>query len=134
MLPKVAIVLAAATAQVGAHYTFPRVNNAGSWENVRKADNFQSNGFVENINSAQIRCFQNNQAGASKTESVAAGSSVTYYANQGVFHPGPMAFYMARAPDGVDIKNWSGEGAVWFKVYHEQPNFGQQLTWPSNGM
>ncbi|KAM7199711.1 Glycoside hydrolase [Naviculisporaceae sp. PSN 640] len=133
MLPKVALVLAAATAQVSAHYTFPKVNNAADWSYVRRADNWQNNGFVENINSDQIRCFQRSHAGAPNSLQVAAGSSVSYAANPNVYHPGPMAFYMARAPDGVDIKDWKGEGAVWFKIYHEQPGFGQQLTWSSNG-
>jgi len=41
--------------------------------------------------------------------------------------------YLARVPDGQDVKSWNGDGAVWFKVYQEQPTFGSQLTWPSNG-
>ncbi|KAK4221054.1 glycoside hydrolase [Podospora fimiseda] len=116
-----------------AHYTFPKVNGGGDWSVVRRADNFQSNGFVENIQGPQIRCFQKSHSGASQTLNVTAGSTVTYYSNQGVFHPGPMQFYLARVPDGQSVQNWQGEGAVWFKIYHEQPGFGQQLTWSSNG-
>ncbi|KAK4166283.1 glycoside hydrolase [Cladorrhinum sp. PSN259] len=116
-----------------AHYNFPKVNSGSDWQHVRRADNFQSNGFVENIQGPQIRCFQKSFAPAQSTLNVTAGSSVTYYANQGVFHPGPMQFYLARVPDGQSINSWAGDGAVWFKIYGEQPNFGSQLTWSSNG-
>jgi hypothetical protein len=113
-----------------AHYTFPRINSGGDWQYVRRADNWQDNGFVGNVNSPQIRCFQSRHQAAPAT----AGSTVTYYANPNVYHPGPMAFYMARVPDGQDINSWTGEGAVWFKIYHEQPTgLGQQLRWSSDG-
>jgi hypothetical protein len=136
MLASVALVLGAAMSVVG-HYTLPKIFVGGAggqdWQYVRKADNWQNNGFVGNVNSEQMRCFQSVHQGAPSTLEVAAGSSVTYGVSPNAYHPGPMAFYMARAPDGVDISSWKGEGAVWFKIYHEQPNFGSQLTWPSNG-
>ncbi|KAL2116280.1 hypothetical protein VTJ04DRAFT_8447 [Mycothermus thermophilus] len=117
-----------------AHYTFPRINSGGDWQYVRRADNWQDNGFVGNVNSPQIRCFQSRHQAAPATLNVTAGSTVTYYANPNVYHPGPMAFYMARVPDGQDINSWTGEGAVWFKIYHEQPTgLGQQLRWSSDG-
>jgi hypothetical protein len=116
-----------------AHYTLPKVGNGADWQHVRKADNWQNNGFVGDVNSAQIRCFQSSPAAAQASYSVAAGSSVTYHANPNIYHPGPMQFYLARVPDGQSVNSWNGDGAVWFKVYHEQPNFGSQLTWPSNG-
>lgn len=132
MLAELALVLAAATAALG-HYTFPKAGGGGDWQYVRKADNWQDNGFVGNVNSDQIRCFQSNHQAAQSTLSVAAGSSVVYNAAPSVYHPGPMAFYMARVSDGESIGSWKGEGAVWFKIYHEQPSFGGQLTWSSNG-
>ncbi|KAK0752442.1 glycoside hydrolase [Schizothecium vesticola] len=129
----VSLTLVVATAlSASAHYTFPRVAGGGDWQHVRRADNFQSNGFVGNVNSEQMRCFQSNHQGAQATLTVAAGSSVPYHASQGVYHPGPMAFYMARVPDGQSVSSWKGDGAVWFKIYHEQPGFGQQLTWGSS--
>ena len=128
-----AFVLLSAALGVTGHYTFPRIAGGSDWQHVRKADNWQNNGFVGDVNSAQIRCFQSSPAAASATYNVTAGGSVTYYANPNVYHPGPMQFYLARVPDGQNINSWNGDGAVWFKVYHEQPNFGAQLTWPSNG-
>lgn len=127
--------LALLTAALGAsaHYTLPRVGSGSDWQHVRQADNWQNNGFVGDVNSQQIRCFQSSPSGAPEVYSVQAGSTVTYHANPNIYHPGPMQFYLARVPDGQDVKSWTGDGAVWFKVYEEQPNFGAQLTWPSNG-
>lgn len=136
MLPSISLLLAAALG-TSAHYTFPKVwANSGAtsdWQYVRKADNWQNNGFVDNVNSQQIRCFQSSHSPAQSTLSVAAGTTITYGAAPSVYHPGPMQFYLARVPDGQDINSWTGEGAVWFKIYHEQPTFGSQLTWSSNG-
>lgn len=137
MLASVLFGLGALSVSVNGHYNFPKVlvGNAGGqdWQYVRRADNWQNNGFVGNVNSDEIRCFQATHQGAPGTLTVAAGSTVTYGAAPNVYHPGPMAFYMARVPDGESVSSWKGEGAVWFKIYHEQPQFGQQLTWPSNG-
>lgn len=134
MLASLTLLVATALTGASAHYTFPRVAGGSDWQHVRRADNFQSNGFVGNVGSEQMRCFQSNHQGAQATLKVAAGSTVPYHASQGVYHPGPMAFYMARVPDGQSVGSWKGEGAVWFKVYHEQPGFGQQLTWGSTSM
>lgn len=80
-----------------------------------------------------MACFQSSFEPAGATASVAAGSSVSYTANPNVYHPGPMHFYMAKVPEGSSIDTFDGSGDVWFKIYQEQPNFGGQLTWPSNG-
>lgn len=34
-------------------------------------------------------------------------------------------------PEGQDINTWDPTGAVWFRIYAEQPKFGSQLTWLS---
>lgn len=81
-----------------------------------------------------MRCFQSREEPSKATFTVAAGSQITYNALPNVYHPGPMAFYLAKVPEGQTIDTFDGAGDVWFKIYHEQPNFGGQLTWPSNGM
>ncbi|KAK0651119.1 magnesium-bound glycoside hydrolase 61 isoform E from Thiela Terrestris [Cercophora newfieldiana] len=129
MLAGVVLALGAAVG-VSSHYTFPKVNGGGDWQHVRRADNWQNNGFVGNVNSDQIRCFQSTHQGAQATLNVTAGSTVTYGAAPNVYHPGPMSFYLARVPDGQDVSSWKGEGNVWFKIYQEQPSGG---NWPSNG-
>lgn len=132
MLSSLALLVTAALS-ASAHYTLPKIANGGDWQHVRRADNWQNNGFVGSVNSPQIRCFQSSPAAAQATYNISAGSSLTYNVNPNAYHPGPMQFYLARAPDGQSINSWNGDGAVWFKIYQEQPNFGGQLTWPSNG-
>ena len=113
--------------------TFPSIQSSGAWEQVRQADNWQNNGFVGDVTSPQMACFQSSPSAAAGAASVAAGSSVTYHASPNVYHPGPMHFYMAKVPEGGSFDSFDGSGDVWFKIYEEQPNFGSQLTWPSNG-
>ena len=45
-----------------------------------------------------------------------------------------MSFYLAKVPAGQSAKTFTGDGNVWFKIWHEQPTFGSQLTWPSMSM
>ncbi|SPO05164.1 related to cellulose binding protein CEL1 [Cephalotrichum gorgonifer] len=131
-------VLLAMTMALGAtaHYTFPSIQAAGAtsgdWQYVRRADNWQNNGFVGDVNSKQMTCFQSSPSPAQGKATVAAGSRLTYQAKPNVYHPGPMAFYLAKVPAGSSIDSFDGSGAVWFKIYHEQPQFGAQLTWGSN--
>lgn len=80
-----------------------------------------------------MTCFQSTHEPAGATYEVAAGSSVSYSSIPAIFHPGPMQFYMAKVPNGQSIDQFDGSGAVWFKIYHEQPNFGSALTWDSDG-
>lgn len=89
-----------------AHYTLPKVNGGSDWQHVRRADNWQSNGFVDSITGPQIRCFQRSTAGASASLNVTAGGTVTYNASPNVYHPGPMQFYLARVPDGQSVNSW----------------------------
>jgi hypothetical protein len=103
----------------------------GDWQYVRKADNWQNNGFVGNVNSPQIRCFQSASAPAQGTMDVKAGATIGYSVSPNAYHPGPAQIYLAKAPEGTPLSSWDGSGAVWFKIFEEQPIFGGQLTWPS---
>jgi len=108
--------------------------NTGDWEAVRKAANWQSNGFVPDISTDAIRCFENAPGTpAPKVANATAGGKVTYNFNPNIYQPGPLQFYLAKVPAGQRAASWDGKGAVWFKVYGEQPKFGSQLTWPSTG-
>lgn len=107
--------------------TLPSVNGDAAWSHTRQAKNWQDNGFVGSVTSSDIRCNQL-KAGTS-TLTVAAGSSVKVSVNPSAYHPGPFQSYLARVPDGVDINTWDPTGAVWFRIYAEQPKFGSQLTW-----
>ena len=100
---------------------------------MRQVKNPQSNDFVSGgPTSPDIRCYQNGKK--AETGKVAAGGTLGIGASQGVFHPGPIQFYMAKAPDGVNIADWDGAGNVWFKTYSEKPpasKLGETQSWSS---
>lgn len=74
--------------------------------------------------------------GAPKIASVAAGSTFTFTVDTSIGHPGPLQFYMAKAPSGKTAANFDGKGPVWFKIYQDGPSgLGtSSITWPSSGM
>jgi hypothetical protein len=109
------------------------------WTSVRQTKNYQDNHGVSDVNSQDIRCFQN-RAGSS-TATVAAGDKLGFVAMSAVTHFGPVSFYMARVPNGKDINTWDGAGNVWFKVgeISAVPSGGGGLTsgeatWPAYSM
>jgi hypothetical protein len=129
-----AVTLLAEAASALPHYTFPALTGTSDWQYVRQTLNYQSNAGLSDVTSSQIRCYENANAGARKagTMTVAAGSSVSFKASPNIFHPGPLQFYMAKVPAGVEPSTWSGEGNVWFKIYAEQAkSSGGQLSWGS---
>lgn len=100
------------------------------WQYVRRTKNYQSNGPVTDVNNVDIRCYQDGTP--AQTYTVSAGSNVGFTANSAPYHPGPLQFYLAKAPGSV--ASWDGSGAVWFKIYGEGPNISSSgLTWANNG-
>lgn len=121
-------------AVVEAHYTFPSVGSSADWQYVRTTANFQSNGPVTNVGSEDIRCYERNRGvGANGILNVTAGSAVPYNAKASISHPGPMAFYIAKVPEGQSAKTWDGKGQVWSKIYQDMPRLGGSMTWPTQG-
>jgi len=122
------------TVNDGDHYSRLVVNGkqeATDFGALRKPLNFQSNGFVSNVNSADIRC--NQMAPGNETMTVAAGGTVGMVSNPAPYHPGPLQFYMAKVPEGKPIDTWDGSGTVWFKVYSKGPaSFtSSSVVWPT---
>jgi len=108
----------------------------GDWVNVRKTTNFQSNGPVTDVTSKAMTCYQL-AAGSegAKTMNVTAGDTVGYVATTSVTHPGPLSFWMAKAPAGQTADTFAGDGPVWFKIYQDHPTVSATgLTWPAQGM
>ncbi|KAF6823659.1 glycoside hydrolase family 61 protein [Colletotrichum plurivorum] len=131
--------LLASAAVATAHYVFPSVTYNGKttqdWEVVRKTANYQTNGPVTDVSSQQMTCYQlaPGSQGA-KVLDVTAGSTIGFNAKASVSHPGPVNFYMAKAPAGTSITNFDGSGRVWFKIYNDGPTVSSGgLTWPTNG-
>ena len=109
------------------------MTEAKEWTSIRMTKNYQDDHGVTDVNSADIRCFQ--MRAGTGTASVTAGDTVGFVADQGVTHPGPVQFYMARVPDGKDINSWEATGNVWFKVASiNGDNPGAKtsgFTWPT---
>ncbi|KAJ3507745.1 hypothetical protein NLJ89_g6131 [Agrocybe chaxingu] len=141
------------------HYTFNAllVNgvSTGDWVNVRRTNNFQSNGPVCNrstdfsmrissvydlvlqvtdVNSIDFRCYTSQTRATASTATVAAGSQIGFKAGQAISHPGVANIYMAKAPGSV--ADWDGAGAVWFKVHQISAvtDGGRTISWPSAGL
>ncbi|KAH6612851.1 glycoside hydrolase [Chaetomium sp. MPI-SDFR-AT-0129] len=95
-----------------------------------------NNQGVTDVNSPDIRCFQN-RAGTSVAK-VAAGDPLGFVAMAEISHFGPVSFYMARVPEGQDINSWAADGKVWFKVGEISavensggPLTSDEKTWPA---
>ncbi|KAK0648692.1 glycoside hydrolase family 61 protein-like protein [Cercophora newfieldiana] len=106
-------------AGASAHYRFSKlvidgVTEQREWTSIRQTKNYQDDHGVTDVNSADIRCFQ--MKAGTGTATVTAGSDLGFVPDQGVTHPGPVQFYMARVPDGSNINTWEATGNVWFKV------------------
>jgi hypothetical protein len=79
-----------------------------------------------------MRCYELAPGTPSQTYTVSAGDSVGFTAVTSISHPGPLQFYMARAP--TNASSFDGSGAVWFKVFSQGATFSSgQITWASNG-
>ncbi|KAL3460073.1 glycoside hydrolase [Aspergillus heterothallicus] len=105
-----------------AHYNFEALIVNGMitqpYEYVRRTTNGWSP--IGDVNSPNMIC---NEGGLdpttmanTKTYSVNPGDSVGFTVNIEIGHPGPLAVYMSRAPDGTPANAYSGDGD-WFKVY-----------------
>ncbi|KAH8653059.1 glycoside hydrolase family 61 protein [Tricladium varicosporioides] len=128
-----ALLLVAAVAQAAPHYTFPSLIGSTDWQYVRQWTGYTSNGPVQDVSSAAIRCNVNGDKNFAKgTMTVAAGATTGFASNQGIFHLGPALVYMAKVPAGKTAANWDGSGSVWFKIMQEKPTVGSGgLNWPS---
>ncbi|KAF9051862.1 endoglucanase II [Panaeolus papilionaceus] len=121
---------------VSCHYTFPTLvvngQGTGEWVNVRRANNYQSNGPVTSVSSSDFRCYTSGTTAGTAT--VSAGQTIGIRANQAISHPGVANVYMAKAPGSVN--GWDGSGTVWFKVHEISAvtNGGTSITWPSTGL
>ncbi|KAK8036803.1 endo-beta-1-4-glucanase D [Apiospora phragmitis] len=96
---------------------------------VRQTSNYESQSPVMNASAAQ-----GSSPYSAGIRQVIAGETVGFRVRPSIQHPGPVAFYMAKAPEAHTAKTFDGDGDVWFKIAQEQPGFGpSQLTWPSEG-
>ncbi|THU86950.1 glycoside hydrolase family 61 protein A [Dendrothele bispora CBS 962.96] len=135
-----AAIIFALLSRVSAHYTFPDliVNGAktADWVNVRMTDNHYTNGPVTDVTSAAFRCYTEETQATAQTIQVAAGSDLGIAVSdaQGIYHPGVVNIYMAKAPG--DVTSWDGSGDVWFKVHEVTAvtDGGTSITFPAQNV
>ncbi|KAF4549229.1 putative glycosyl hydrolase family 61 protein 10 [Elsinoe fawcettii] len=118
------VVLSLLATTATAHYVFPTttVNGVTSrqWQYIRQTEHGGLTDLTSEfakIDAAEAACGQNSVKGAPDVLSLNAGSQVTFNSNADMGHPGPLMWFMARVPDGQDIKTWDPAGKqVWFKI------------------
>ncbi|KAF5378491.1 hypothetical protein D9615_007130 [Tricholomella constricta] len=72
-----------------------------------------NNSPVESVTSNDITCNANPGA-ATTTVSVAPGSTIGFQLDNTIYHLGPAAIYLGKAPSTA--ASWDGSGANWFKI------------------
>ncbi|KAF2640208.1 hypothetical protein P280DRAFT_428039, partial [Massarina eburnea CBS 473.64] len=125
-----AVLLVATLAEVAqGHYIFQYLTangaKGGKYQNVRT--NTNNNSPVTSLSSNDLRCNVGaGTGGSTSTVSVAAGSSVSFTADQAVYHQGPVSFYMTKVSDAA-----AADGSTdWFKIKEIGPTFsGGQAKW-----
>jgi Auxiliary Activity family 9 (formerly GH61) len=102
------------------------------WGFIRETKNYQDDHGVTDVTSVDLRCFQLKSGGSAATATLAAGGTLGFIADQGIDHPGPVQFYMAKTPEGKTIDTWDGSGQVWFKVaYLGDTITSKGVQWPT---
>ena len=94
------------------------------YQNIRPVPN---NSPVTVLKDNNLRCNVGGGSGSGTTTvSVAAGSSVSFTADQAVYHQGPISFYMTK----VASASAADGSSDWFKVKEIGPTFsGGQAKW-----
>jgi len=120
--------LAALAEVTQAHYIFQQVTANGQkgaiFQNIRPVPN---NSPVTVLTDNALRCNVNGASGSGTTTvAVAAGSTITWTADQAVYHQGPVAFYMTKVSSAA-----SADGSTpWFKIKEIGPDFSSgQAKW-----
>ncbi|KAF9733349.1 fungal cellulose binding domain-containing protein [Paraphaeosphaeria minitans] len=97
------------------HYIFQYLTANGQkgaqYQNIRK--NTNNNSPVTGLSDNNLRCNVGGASGSgTSVVSVASGSSVSFTADQAVYHQGPVSFYMTKVSDAASADGSSD----WFKA------------------
>ncbi|KAG6915240.1 hypothetical protein DXG01_012572 [Tephrocybe rancida] len=104
--------LAALAHSASAHYIWHSLVT-GSIESTAPIRQPINNSPVTDITSSDARC-NVSPSPATATVSVAAGSTVGFRLDNTLYHQGPAAIYLGKAPGTA--ASWDGSGANWFKI------------------
>ncbi|KAF8605666.1 hypothetical protein BDV93DRAFT_554527 [Ceratobasidium sp. AG-I] len=123
-----AIYVALSANTVLGHYIFNKLIansvTGDAFVNIRPVP---SNSPVTDVTSNDIRCnVGGTSAGSTTTATVAAGSTVGFVLDNTVYHQGPLAVYLGKAP--TTAAAWDGSGANWFKIYELGATFSPSFA------
>lgn len=122
--------LSALCAEVSGHYILQQISYGGTKYGIKVyvRPNTNYNSPVTDLDSNDLRCNEGGASGASTdTLAVTAGSAFTVFWDTAVYHNGPIAMYLAKAPSTA--ASFDGSGQVWFKFWERGPTFNP-VTWP----
>lgn len=97
---------------ISGHYIWTTLI-AGSTNSTAAVRQPLTNSPVTDVTSNDIRC-NVNPTPATQTVSVAAGSTIGFILDNTIYHLGPAAIYLGKAPSTA--ASWDGSGANWFKI------------------
>ncbi|KAG6918733.1 hypothetical protein DXG01_012218 [Tephrocybe rancida] len=101
---------------------------AGSTTSTAAVRQPLSNSPVTSVTSNDIRC-NTNPTPATETVSVAAGSTIGFKLDNTIYHLGPAAIYLGKAPSTA--ASWDGSGANWFKIAEWGATFSPSFSFTS---
>ncbi|GLB44354.1 putative glycoside hydrolase family 61 protein [Lyophyllum shimeji] len=106
------LALGAVAQTASAHYIFNTLI-AGDKTSTNAVRQPQNNSPVKPVTSPDMVC--NVSPGqATETVTVNAGDTIGFKINTNIYHQGPAAIYLGKAPDTA--ASWDGSGANWFKI------------------
>ncbi|PPQ99634.1 hypothetical protein CVT24_005212 [Panaeolus cyanescens] len=111
--------LAVLAHSASAHYIWNTLI-AGSTTSTAAVRQPINNSPVTSVTSNDVRCNVSPGA-ASQTVSVASGSTIGFKLDNTLYHAGPAAIYLGKAPSTA--ASWDGSGANWFKIAEWGANF-----------
>ncbi|KAF9447387.1 lytic polysaccharide monooxygenase [Macrolepiota fuliginosa MF-IS2] len=104
--------LAILSQSVSAHYIWNTLV-AGSTTSSAAVRQPVNNSPVTSVTDGAVTCNVSPGA-ATETVSVAAGSTIGFKLDNTIYHQGPAAIYLGKAPSSA--ASWDGSGANWFKI------------------
>ncbi|PGH11403.1 hypothetical protein AJ79_04904 [Helicocarpus griseus UAMH5409] len=105
---------------------FQVFNDNAVYQYIRENTNYNSP--VTDLASNDLRCNVGATGANTETVTIPAGSEFSFTSDTAVYHQGPVAFYMAKAPGAAS--EYDGSGQSWFKIKEIGPTFnGGQAEW-----
>jgi len=113
-----------------AHYIWYNLI-AGSTTSTAAVRQPVNNSPVTSVTSPDVTCNIVGTA-ATQTVTVASGSTIGFQLDNTIYHLGPAAIYLGKAPSTA--ASWDGSGANWFKIAEWGASFSPSFTFTSYNM